>query len=226
VMPTPGQVFASLGDSLRGGVLGGAVLTSLLHGAEGYLVAILLGTPLGLLVARVPLVRLAIGSIIAALQSLPSVTWVPLGILWFGLDAQMILFVVVMGALPSIAGGMVSAVDHIPPLLPRVGRSLGARGITLYRHVILPAALPGYIAGLKQAWAFSWRSLMAAEIIANGPALGTGLGQLLEQGRSLFDIPGMFATILTILVVGVAVDALVFAPLDRGVRRRRGLSTA
>jgi len=226
VMPTPADVWSSFSDAVRQGVISSAVATSLLHGAEGYLIAILLGTPLGLLVARVPLVRLGIGSIIAALQSLPSVTWVPMGILWFGLDTQMILFVVVMGALPSIAGGMVGAVDHIPPLLPRVGASLGARGITLYRHVILPAALPGYIAGLKQAWAFSWRSLMAAEIIANGPSLGTGLGQLLEQGRSLFDIPGMFATILTILLVGVAVDAFVFAPLDRGVRRRRGLSTA
>ncbi len=226
VLPSPGVVWSSFVDSARQGVITEAVGTSLLHGAEGYLLALLLGTPLGLLIARVQIVRLAIGSIVAALQSLPSVTWVPVGILWFGLNARMVLFVVVMGALPSIAGGMVSAVDHIPPLLPRVGASLGARGLSLYRHVIIPAALPGYITGLKQAWAFSWRSLMAAEIIANGPDLGRGLGQLLETGRELFDLPSMFATILVILAVGVVIDALVFAPLDRGVRRRRGLSTA
>jgi NitT/TauT family transport system permease protein len=226
VLPSPGDVWASLVDQGRQGHVTQAVGTSLLHGGEGYAVAVLGGTLLGLLIARVRVVRLAIGSIVASLQSLPSVTWVPVGILWFGLNTSMILFVVVMGALPSIAGGMVSAVDHIPPLLPRVGTSLGARGLALYRHVILPAALPGYVAGLKQAWAFSWRSLMAAEIIATGPDLGLGLGQLLESGRELTDMSLMFAAILTILAVGVLVDALVFAPLDRGVRRRRGLSGA
>jgi NitT/TauT family transport system permease protein len=226
VLPSPGDVWASFLDQARQGHVTEAVSTSLLHGGEGYAIAIVAGTPLGLLIARVRVVRLAIGSIVAALQSLPSVTWVPVGILWFGLNTSMVLFVVVMGALPSIAGGMVSAVDHIPPLLPRVGAALGARGLRLYRHVILPAALPGYVAGLKQAWAFSWRSLMAAEIIATGPDLGRGLGQLLESGRELTDMSLMFASILVILAVGVLVDALVFAPLDRGVRRRRGLSTA
>lgn len=225
-LPPPGDVWSSFVDQARQGTVTNAIATSLAHGAEGYAIAILAGTPLGLLIARVPMVRLAIGSIVSALQSLPSVTWVPLGILWFGLDTTMVLFVVVMGALPSIAGGMASAVDHIPPLLLRVGASLGARGIDLYRHVIIPAALPGYIAGLKQAWAFSWRSLMAAEIIATGPDLGRGLGQLLENGRELSDFPLVFTAVLVILAVGVLVDALVFAPLDRGVRRRRGLSAA
>jgi NitT/TauT family transport system permease protein len=184
------------------------------------------GTPLGLLIARVQVVRLAIGSLIAALQSLPSVVWVPVAIIWFGLSQTTILFVVVMGAVPSIAGGMVSAVDQIPPLLLRVGDAMGARGLARYRHILLPAALPGYVAGLKQAWSFSWRSLMAAELIANGGDLGVGLGQLLESGRSNNDVPAMLVSILLILAVGVLVDALVFAPLDRGVRRRRGLSAA
>lgn len=225
-MPPPGDVWASFLEQARQGTVTNAVVTSLQHGAEGYAIAILAGTPLGLLIARVSVVRLAIGSIVSALQTLPSVVWVPLAFVWFRPSTTMVLFVVVMGALPSIAGGMVSAVDHIPPLLLRVGASVGAHGIDLYRHIIIPAALPGYIAGLKQAWAFSWRSLMAAEIIATGPDLGRGLGQLLDNGHDLADFPLMFAAVLVILTVGVLVDALVFAPLDRGVRRRRGLSAA
>jgi NitT/TauT family transport system permease protein len=225
-LPSPGDVWQTFADDARAGSVAEAIGTSLRHGFEGYLLAVLVGTPLGLLIARVRVVRYAIGSAVAALQSLPSVTWVPVGIIWFGLSQTTILFVVVMGAFPSIAGGMVSAVDNIPPLLLRVGDALGARGIARYRHIVLPAALPGYIAGLKQAWSFSWRSLMAAEIITTGPSLGLGLGQLLNQGRELQDMRLMLMSILVILAVGVLVDALVFAPLDRAVRRKRGLDVS
>jgi len=225
-IPSPGAVWSAFVHQVHIGNVGTAVVTSVLHGAEGYAIALLLGTPLGLLIARVQVVRLAIGSLISALQSLPSVTWAPIGLLWFGLNQTTILFVVVMGALPSIAGGVVSAVDQIPPLLLRVGDAMGARGIARYRYVVLPAALPGYVAGMKQAWSFSWRSLMAAELIVNGGSLGFGLGQLLESGRAQTDMPTMLTAILLILAVGVLVDALIFAPLDRSVRRRRGLSAA
>ncbi|HEY2704595.1 MAG TPA: ABC transporter permease [Candidatus Dormibacteraeota bacterium] len=226
VIPSPGDVGQAFTDQARAGTIGEAVGTSLRHGFEGYVLAVLVGTPLGLLIARVRTVRYAIGSAIAALQSLPSVTWVPVGIIWFGLSQTTILFVVVMGAFPSIAGGMVSAVDNIPPLLLRVGDALGARGLPRYRHIVLPAALPGYVAGLKQAWSFSWRSLMAAEIITTGPSLGgVGLGQLLNQGRDLSDMRQMLMVILVILAVGVLVDSLIFAPLDRHIRRSRGLES-
>jgi NitT/TauT family transport system permease protein len=225
-LPGPGEVWNRFVDLARAGGVASAVWTSVLHGFEGYAIALAVGTPLGLLIARVQVVRVAIGSLIAALQSLPSVVWVPVAIIWFGLSQTTILFVVVMGAVPSIAGGMVAAVDQIPPLLLRVGDAMGARGLARYRHILLPAALPGYVAGLKQAWSFSWRSLMAAELIANGGDLGVGLGQLLESGRSNTDVPAMLVAIMLILAVGVLVDALVFAPLDRGVRRRRGLSAA
>jgi NitT/TauT family transport system permease protein len=225
-IPSPGTVWQTFVNQVHIGNVGTAVWTSILHGGEGYAVAVLIGTPLGLLIARVQVVRLAIGSLIAALQSLPSITWAPVGVLWFGLSQTTILFVVVMGALPSIAGGMVAAVDQIPPLLLRVGDAMGARGLARYRYIVLPAALPGYVAGLKQAWSFSWRSLMAAELIVNGGDLGIGLGQLLESGRSNVDMPLMLMSIGLILAVGVLVDALIFAPLDRGVRRRRGLSAA
>lgn len=225
VVPAPADVAASLVEQWRDGHVVTTVSTSLRRGAVGYLAALGIGTPLGLLIARLRAVRLGVGSLVAGLQSLPSVTWVPVGIVWFGLTETTVTFVVVMGAFPSIAQGIVSAIDQMPPQLLRVGRSLGAGGLSLYRHVILPAALPGYIAGMKQAWSFSWRSLMAAELITQSPDLGLGLGQLLDNARQLNDMTLVVAAILLILAVGVAVDGLVFGPLDRAVRARRGLDT-
>jgi NitT/TauT family transport system permease protein len=168
-------------------------------------------------------VRRAVGPILSGLQSLPSVAWVPASILWFGLSSGTIYFVVLLGAVPSIANGMVSGLDQVPPLYLRVGRVLGARGLDSARHVLLPAALPGYVGGLRQGWAFSWRSLMAAELIARSPELGLGVGQLLDQSRQLSDTPGVIAGIFTILVIGIAIELCVFAPLERRVLRRRGL---
>ncbi len=226
-LPAPADVWTSFTQQLHRGAISQAIGTTLLHAAEGYVIALAIGTPLGLLIARVRVVRYAIGSMVASLQSLPSVCWAPIGIVWFGLRPVTLLFVVVMGAFPSIAMGTVAAVDTIPPLLLRVGSAMGARGIAMYRHIVLPAALPGYLAGLKQAWSFAWRSLMAAELIAYAPgALGFGLGQMLDSGREFSDFSLMVMTIVLILVVGVLVDALIFAPLDRSVRRRRGLNAA
>ncbi len=130
---------------------------------------------------------------------------------------------ILLGAVPSIANGLVSGVDQVPPLYLRAGRTLGATGLRGAWHIVMPAAFPGYLAGLKQGWAFSWRSLMAAETIASSPDLGLGLGQLLENGRNNIDMPGVFLAIFLILVVGVAVDVLVFGPLERWVLRSRGL---
>lgn len=225
VLPAPADVAASLGDQARAGHITEALFTSLGHAAVGYSISLVLGTLIGIATARLRGVRASIGPILAGLQSLPSVAWVPFAVLFFGLHPSAIYFVVVMGALPSIANGVVAAYDQVPPLLLRVGRSMGARGLSLYRHVILPAAMPGYVAGLKQAWSFSWRSLMAAELIANSPQLGLGLGQLMDSGRALSDISLVIALIIVILVVGITVDELIFAPLDRGIRHRRGLTT-
>jgi len=112
----------------------------------------------------------------------------------------------------------------VPPLYLRVGRVLGARGLRAAWHIVLPAALPGYLGGIKQGWAFAWRSLMAAELITQAPRLGTGLGQLLDAGRELSDVSLVFGMIVVILVVGVAIDRLLFSPVERGVLRRRGLT--
>lgn len=225
-IPSPAQVWARMADLWHGGVLGRAVWLSLSRGLFGFAISVAIGTPLGLLVARVKVVRSAIGPLLAGLQSLPSVAWVPLAITFYGLSPATIYTVVLLGAIPSIANGMVAGIDQIPPLYLRVGRVLGARGLVAARHIVLPAAMPGYVAGLKQGWAFSWRSLMAAELITQAPRLGTGVGQLLDAGRETLDRPLVYGMIIVILLLGVAVDQLVFAPLERSVLRRRGLSGA
>ncbi|MFH8590255.1 ABC transporter permease [Streptomyces rimosus] len=223
LLPSPVDVARSLQDKWLEGTLLDYVWTSVSRGALGFLASVVIGTPLGLIVARVKPVRAAIGPILSGLQSLPSVAWVPAAIIWFGLSDATIYAVVLLGAVPSIANGLVSGVDHISPLYLRAGRTIGARGLTGVRHVLLPAALPGYLAGLKQGWAFSWRSLMAAELIVNAADLGTGLGQLLEQGRELQDMSWVLSAILLILIVGIGIELLIFAPIERRVLRSRGL---
>ncbi len=222
-LPSPGEVFASLKDNWQQGRIQEAIRTSLERGGLGFLLSVAIGTPIGLLLSRVRFLRQAFGPIITGLQSMPSVAWVPAAILWFSLSEGTIYFVILMGAIPSIVNGTISGIEQVPPLYTRVGHVLGARGFGLARHVLLPAALPGYISGLKQGWAFSWRSLMAAELIVTSSTFGLGLGQLLDQSRQLFDIPGVLGGIIAILVVGLAVDLLVFSPVERAVLRRRGL---
>ncbi|MGR3933908.1 ABC transporter permease [Streptomyces sp. BRA346] len=222
-LPSPVDVGHSLQEKWLDGTLLGYVWHSVSRGALGFAASLVIGTPLGLLVARVRFVRAAIGPILSGLQSLPSVAWVPAAIIWFGLTDSTIYAVVLLGAVPSIANGLVSGVDRIPPLYLRAGRTIGATGVAGIRHILLPAALPGYIAGLKQGWAFSWRSLMAAELIATSPDLGTGLGQLLDQARVDQDMSLVLAAILLILVVGIGIELLIFAPIERRVLRSRGL---
>ena len=221
--PSPGDVWSTIVEQWQEGTLPKAIWLSLSRGMLGFLASVAIGTPLGLVVARVKPLRTALAPVLSGLQSLPSVAWVPAGILWFGLSPATIYFVVLLGAVPSIANGTISGIDQVPPLYLRVGRVLGARGWRAARYIVMPAALPGYLGGLKQGWAFAWRSLMAAELITQSPRLGTGLGQLLDTGRQLFDVSLVFAMIIAILVVGVAVDRIVFSPLERGVLRRRGL---
>ncbi|GAA0623092.1 ABC transporter permease [Streptomyces crystallinus] len=222
-LPSPSSVWSGLKELWLQGTLLDIVWTSVSRGLLGFLMALAIGTPLGLVVARVKFIRAAIGPILSGLQSLPSVAWVPPAVIWLGLNNSMMYAVILLGAVPSIANGLVSGVDQIPPLFLRAGRTLGATGLRGTWHIVMPAALPGYLAGLKQGWAFSWRSLMAAEIIASSPDLGLGLGQLLENGRNNSDMPGVFLAIFLILIVGIAIDLIVFSPLERYVLRSRGL---
>jgi sulfonate transport system permease protein len=222
LLPGPGAVFAKLGDLIGDGTLTEALGITLERALTGFALAVLIGTVVGSLVAQVRPLRSAVGSLITGVQTMPSIAWFPLAILLFKLSEGAIMFVVVLGAAPSIANGLITGVDHIPPILLRAGRVLGARGLASYRHVVLPAALPGFVGGLKQGWAFAWRSLMAGEllvVIAGKPSIGF----LLQNYRNLSDAEGLLAMMIAVLAVGILVDTLVFGTAERAIRRRWGL---
>ena len=195
-LAAPQDVWVAMGALFSDGTALKAVLTSVERGVFGFVIAVLIATPVGIVVARVRIVRASIGPLITGLQVLPSIAWVPAAILWFGISDATVYFVILLGAVPSIINGLVSGVDQVPPLYRRVGTVLGAGRWQMVRYVILPAAMPGYVAGLRQGWAFSWRSLMAAELIVIGGDIGFGLGALLDQGRQLFDTSIVISAIL------------------------------
>lgn len=223
VIPSPKMVWDSFTTQWRLGQVWPAVSNSISRGFVGFALSVAIATPLGIVVSRFRFARLAVRPILTGLQQLPSVAWVPAAIIWFGLSPSTIYCVVILGAVPSIANGLIAGIDQIPPLYVRAAQVLGLRGFDSVRRVVLPAALPGYLAGLEQGWAFAWRSLMAAELIAVSPELGAGLGQLLEVGRTLGDMSLIVTSIILILITGILVERLVFAPVRKRVLRARGL---
>lgn len=221
VLPDPLTVFGRLGELAAEPRFWGGVATTMTRAIVGFALALLIGTVLGAIVARSRVARAAIGSLLSGLQTMPSIAWFPLAILFFGLTEQAILFVILLGAVPSIANGLISGIDDVPPQLLRAGHALGARGFTMLRRVILPAALPTYVAGLKQGWAFAWRSLLAGELLVTISQV-TALGVMLSNARSFADAPTLIAIMIVVLVIGMLVDA-VFSLVARSLRRRRGL---
>lgn len=222
VLPGPGAVLGRVVTGFaRDGFLDSVGVT-MSRGAVGFALAAAIGTLGGAAVARVRLLRAAVGSLITGLQTMPSIAWFPLAILLFKISEGAILFVVVLGAAPAVANGLIAGIDQIPPILLRAGRVMGARGFSAYRHIVFPAALPAYVAGLKQGWAFAWRSLLAGELLV---IIGTrpSLGVRLQFARELADAELLMALMIVVLVVGILVDALVFGTVERALRQRRGL---
>jgi NitT/TauT family transport system permease protein len=226
VLPSPSSVWSSFAAMVSDGSAVDVIWTSVSRGLIGFAASIILGTLLGLTLFRFRWLRAAVGPLLTGLQSLPSVSWVPMAVLWFGLTNGAIYAVVLLGAVPSIANGLIGGMDQVPPLLTRVGRVLGLGQFGLMKDVLIPASLPGYLSGLRQGWAFSWRSLMAAELIATSSKLGLGLGQLMSQGRDLQDPPTMYTALILIFIVGVGIELAFFRPVERRILSARGLSPA
>ncbi len=224
LLPPPRDVWLFLAGATKDGTLLPAVATSALRGAAGYGIALGLGTVLGLALARVRWLDETLGGAVVGLQSLPSICWFPLALLWFGLNEKAVFFVVVMGALFAVTLAVRSGVRSLPPLTLRAARTLGATGHRLWLYVLLPAILPAFLSGMRQGWAFAWRSLMAAELLSQ--SLKAGVGHLLSTGRDLNDMPMVLGMIAVILLFGVAVDRVLFAPLERVVARRWGTEGA
>jgi NitT/TauT family transport system permease protein len=222
IFPGPGATLANLWDQLQTGLLWHAIATTAQRAIIGFGLAVLIGGVVGALVSRIAPLRAAVGSLITGLQTMPSIAWFPFAIILFGITTTAILFVIVLGAAPSIANGLIAGVDYTPPLLLRAGKMMGLRRLSLYRYLILPASLPAFVAGLRQGWAFAWRSLLAGEllvIIANKPSLGVLLSTYQDQA----DMESATAIIIVILILGIIVHTL-FSVADRAIRRRWGLT--
>lgn len=216
----PVDVGRALVKGFGDGTFVTAILVSLRRLALGYGLSLILGVVLGTLIASNRYVEETLGSLVLGLQALPSVCWVPLALLWLHASEQAMIFVVVMGALFSIILGVDAGIKNTPPLYIKAARNMGARGLALSTQVILPAALPSILTGLKQGWSFAWRSLMAAELIN----ITVSLGGILETAHDLIDIAQMFAIMIIIVALGVLINAVMFAPLERVIRNRWGLT--
>lgn len=221
LVPSPVDVGKYLAGAVRDGTLIGAALVTARRLAIGYAIGLVAGVPLGFLTARLRVFADTLGVLALGLQTLPSVCWVPLALLWFGQTESAMLFVVVMGTLWSILIATDNGIRTIPPIYVRAARTMGSRGLHTLVFVVLPASLPIVISGMKQGWAFAWRSLMAAEIYVT-ILTGLGLGHLLHYGRELNDMPQVVGIMLVIVLVGLGADRLLFRPAEQFLRRRWG----
>jgi len=222
LLPGPIEVAGRLALLVRDGRLAAAVARSLGRLAQGYAISVAVGVPLGVLMARSALARSALRPLVTGLQALPSICWLPLAMLWFGLSERAIVFVVVMGSLLAVSIATEDAVSGVDPVLLRAAATLGVRGVRFHAGVLLPAALPGILTGLKLGWSFAWRALMAGELLF----VAGGLGQLLQTGRELLDAALVMGVMATIVAIGVVVDRVLFRLAESRVRRRWGLAEA
>ncbi|HEY1584974.1 MAG TPA: ABC transporter permease [Polyangia bacterium] len=214
VFPSPAAIGQSLWSGIVDGTIPRGIVTSMRRLIVGYLLSLVGGVGLGLLLARSRPLRESVGTVVTGLQALPSICWLPLALLWFGLSETAILFVVIAGSLLAITVATEAGVSNVPPLYVRAARTMGARGATLYLRVILPAALPAILSGMRLGWTFAWRSLMAGELLF----VSGGLGQLLATGRELGDMSRVMAVMVAIVTLGLVTEVLIFQRLDARVR--------
>jgi len=222
VFPTPQGVMESLWAGFADHSFWIAIGVSMKRMLLGYSLSVILGMVLGLGVASNKFLEQTMGGLLVSLQSLPSICWLPLAVLWFGLTEKAILFVVVMGSLLSVTIAMETGRQQMPKIYGMAGRNLGARGFQLFWHVLLPASLPYIVSGLKQGWAFAWRSLISGEMIF----VSLGLGQMLMMGRDLNDMSLVIAVMILIVAIGYIVDGLVFRTIERRLQQKWGLTPA
>lgn len=221
LVPPPKEVWDSLRQYVDNGQILDAIDLSMRRLIIGYSISLALGMVIGVAAGTWKWVDETVGSLVLGLQSLPSITWAPLAVLWFGLNDKAIIFVVLMGSISAIAISASSGVRNIPPLYRKAALTMGANRVQMARYVLLPAMLPAMAPGLKLGWSFAWRSLMAGELVV----VSLGLGHLLELGRDLNDMSLVLAIMIVIVAIGLLADFVIFSRLERWVQERWGLSS-
>jgi len=219
IFPSPLEVAEDLAYGVVDGSLFFGIGTSMIRLMIGLAIAIAGGVVLGIFMARMEIVNQTIGSLVLGLQSIPSIAWVPLAILWFGLTDAGIIFVTAIGAIFAVTINTYTGVKNIDPNYIAAARNMGAKGSQLITAVLLPAAFPYMISGFKQGWAFAWRGVIGAELLFSF----LGLGFLLNVGRQLIDVSQVIAIMLVIMGIGVLVDGFVFKKIENKVMFRWGL---
>ncbi|MEM2759662.1 MAG: ABC transporter permease [Nitrososphaerales archaeon] len=219
LFPSPLQVIDTLVHTASTGELPFAVGTSLWRLFAGFALSVVGGVLIGLYMARYKTVYETLGSLVLGLQSIPSIAWVPVGFIWFGLSDAGILFVIVIGTIFSMAMSTYSAIRNIPPIYIRAARNMGAKGVSLLANVVFPAALPHLVSGMRHAWGFAWRALLNAEVLFSF----LGLGFMLSVGRELFSMAQVISVMIVIMVIGLAIDLLIFSKIEKTVETKWGL---
>jgi NitT/TauT family transport system permease protein len=221
-LPGPAEVWTSLRDGFTDGAFVEATVKTLIRLAFSFAAALVIGTALGLFLSAFELARRSIRPLVVALQIIPFVAWVPLAVIWFDVTERAVVFVAIAGSFPAVALATLQGIRQVPPLYVRAGRTLGAAGWELQRRIVFPAALPGYMVGVQQAWGFAWKALMAGELIVQASG-ASGLGHLLDSSE---DVASILAIVAVIAVIGVAVEYLIVGAIDRRIRAKRGLLEA
>jgi NitT/TauT family transport system permease protein len=220
VFPSPGEVLGALRQGFADHTFWVGLGVSMKRVLAGYFISVVLGVLLGVLIAWSRTIEETVGGLVMSLQSLPSICWLPLAVLWFGLNEKAIIFVIVMGSLLAVTLDTTLGIRHVPRIYLMAGRNLGARGHRMFFHVLVPASLPHLVSGLKHGWAFAWRSLISGEMIF----VSLGLGQLLMMGRDLNDMSQVIAVMVLIMAIGYFVDRVIFAHVEHRMRVKWGLA--
>lgn len=219
IFPSPYGVLSALANGIEDASFQNGMIASLKRMALGFGVAVLIGGALGVAISQSRTLERTLGTVMLGLQTLPSICWLPLAILWFGLSDKAIIFVVVAGAVGSITMAISTGISNVPPIYVNAARTMGARGWGLFYEVVFPAALPTIVSGIRQGWSFAWRSLMAGELLY----VSAGLGQLLQMGRELNDINQVVAVMIVIMGIGFLIERLFFMAIEEDIRRKWGL---
>ncbi|WHE08535.1 ABC transporter permease [Thermoanaerobacterium thermosaccharolyticum] len=219
VLPSPISVFVSIISLLKSKILLNAILASMKRLVIGYLISVLIGSIIGLLMIRFKYIEENFSSLILGLQTLPNLAWIPFAILWFGYSESSIIFVIAIGSIFSISLAVDSGIKNINPIYLKAAKTMGAKGYKLYSNVIVPAALPSIVSGLKEGWSFAWRGLISGEMLVSS----TGLGKILLKGKETSDISQVVAVMVVILILGLVIDKFVFGQIERSIRYRWGL---
>jgi len=222
VFPSPVNVLEALRQGFADHSFWIGLVVSMKRVVLGYFISVVLGIAIGLGMASSRSLEETMGGLLMGLQSLPSICWLPLAVLWFGLNERAILFVIVMGSVLAVSLDTTIGLRHVPQIYRMAGRNLGARGWRMFLYVLVPASLPHLVSGLKHGWAFAWRSLISGEMIF----VSLGLGQLLMMGRDLNDMSQVIAVMILITAIGYLVDRGVFEPVEHRMQVKWGLAPA